>query len=342
MKLKGTLEDPKLLCELFDLCRATQRTCTLCLQSSTIRVFSTGGLESGGGAETGVQVWVECRTNRVFKEFRCQSPYNNALVCDVLDTKHLCHVLKNADKLKRAGEEDEGGAGGYEREVRLSKSTTTGQPLLKLSFKSAKGLKHERYDIPIRLRSQSEIEQMQVPALNDTESVHVQLPHLGELAYFIDTVKGARCSEVSLEAKVLPVLPSGLYNTSTRTSTSSRKSGRGREEREASLAVEATHDYAHLRLFYSSVPRTPPPVDQGEEEEEETESGRPSTTVRMDAKVAVPLKKFAPFLAVVRSMEPSLASMHLVHERALVFCFCHARCANIAAYIPAILPQVFQ
>lgn len=361
MKLKAILEDPKTLFDIFDLCRSTQQTCTVCLQEGTTRVFSTAE------STTDVQVWAECRTNTIFREFRCQSPYNNSVVCDVLDTKHLCHVLRNAEKLREEG---------YEREMRLSKNSA-GRPVLKLSFRSPKGGKNERYDIPIRLRSQQEIEAMQVPALDDEDSIHVMLPqrHCAEISHFVDNARGARCENITLLSKAMD--PSfkrkrsrmndedGLYSLG-------RTASRGHPaELFASLEMLAEHDYAKLALQYSRVQRCPPPgyEEAYEAENEEaydesttgeiynsrarpsrssTEGGRCSAgeasvapTLRSAAEVTIPLKKFAPFIVSVRSLDPSLVSLHLVHEHALVFCFCHARCANIAAYIPAVTPQVF-
>lgn len=355
MKLKAILEDPKTLYDIFDLCRSTQQTCTVCLQEGTTRVFSTAENTAD------VQVWAECRTNTIFREFRCQSPYNNSIVCDILDTKHLCHVLRNAEKLREEG---------YEREVRLSKNSA-GRPVLKLSFRSPKGAKNERYDIPIRLRSQQEIEAMQVPALDDEDSIHVVLPqrHCAELFHFVDNTRSARCENITLRAKAVNPSRKALRvaQEAEEAYPLGRKASRGHPAGLfASLEVLAEHDYAKLSLHYSRIQRSPPPGYEDDEEDEEEayevngaeEEGRTArrprrgtasageahsvVPLRSEAQVTVPLKKFAPFMVSVRSLEPSLVSLHLVNEHALVFCFCHARCTNVAAYIPAVIPQVFR
>lgn len=326
MKLKAVLRDARLLCDVLELCKTTQQTCTLCLQAGTVRVFSA--------AETAeaAQIWAECRTSSIFRDFRCQSPYNDSLVCDILDVRHLCHVLKCADRLTPEN--------GYEREVRLSKGSTG--PLLKMSFRSQRGLKSERYDILIRLRSQKEIEEMCVPALDDANSVHVLVPNMSELSHFVDNVHSARCENITFEAREIPCTPGDR---------GARKSTRGHAPQYASLDVEASHEYASLCLHYKKVKRTPPPGydDEGDDEGQDVgEGGRGSTSTpsRQEkqagvSRVTLPLRKFAPFAVAVRNVEPTMVSMHLVDEKALVLCFCHARAANVAAYIPGLLPQAF-
>lgn len=397
MKLKAIVEDPKILCDIFDLCRRMQHHCTLSLQAETTRIFST--VEH---LQDAAHVWVECKTDRVFRSFRCQSPYpHNSIVCDVLDTKHLCQVLKNAERLR--GE-------GYGREVRLSKQVNGGQaiPILTFTFRSPKGVKQERNDIPIQLRSHAEIEALEIPSVDEEESVHVVVPHMSELFHFVETLRSVRgCDHIFFSSRVHPC-SSGAGRVSSSPLRARRRLEDFNEEDEdeegvphrtaeeevdgeeedaqgpssslfASLEMEATHPYASLRLRYRKVQRIPPPPtyeDDTEEEEEDEEgsNGGHSTALstnkqsrtsrqseageelpeknkpnrkkevqgnaRTEASVTIAVKKFVPFISAIRSLDLSALSIHLVHEQALVFCFRHADCASVAAYIPAVVPEL--
>lgn len=428
MKLKAIVEEPKMLFDIFDLCRRMQQHCTLSLQASTTRVFTS--IEHHQDA---AQVWVECKTEHLLRAFRCQSPYpHNAIVCDILDTRHLCQVLKNAERLR--GE-------GYGREVRLSKQMINGQasPLLTFTFRSPKGVKQERNDIPIQLRSHAEMEALHVPSVEEEESVHVVMPHMSELFHFVETLRSVRgCDHIFFHSRVhsasgrsghtsssssssLSRMRMHRGTTNDRATNSSNDNDDGEEEEDekedddeeenfpssfASLEVEANHPYASLRLRYGKVQRIPPPpydAEDTEEEEEDDEEDRdeggdidtgeikrrtsdgdllpgkkreregsctrrcPSRVggsgeedeekkisekrrgkrkkkvfirARSEAQVTISVKKFVPFISAIRSLDLSALSIHLVHEQALVFCFSHARCARVAAYLPAVVPEV--
>lgn len=377
--------------DIFDLCRRMQHHCTLCLQASTTRVFSTVD-----NLQDAAQVWVELKTDQIFRSFRCQSPYpNNAIVFDVLDIKHLCQVLRNAEKLR--GEQ-------YGREMRLSKqingSGAPGVPLLTFTFRSPKGVKQERNDLPIQLRSHAEMEAMEVPSIDEEESVHVVVPHMSELFHFVETLRSVGgCDHIFFHSRVHSTPSSSRTDRNPHGFSSVEEEGEVEremtEEKEdevgsarplfASLEIEAINPYAKLRLKYGKVQRIPPPpcVDDDADHEEEEEwdgqkhvrtseedemrtpqrgkkrgrsgiPGEESTPVkrklksktkvflnaRNEASVTIPVKKFIPFISAIRSLDLSALSIHLVHERALVFCFGHAHCASVAAYIPAVVPEL--
>lgn len=309
MKLKAVIEDPKLFCDLLELCRSTQQTNTLCVQASTLRIFSCTE------AADAVQVWVDCRTSLIFREFRCQSPYNDSLVCDILDTPHLCHVLRSAEKLK--GE-------GYEREVRLSKGASG--PLLKMAFRSHHGgLKSERYDVSIRLRSQEELNGLSVPSLEEGESIHLSIPRVSELIHFIESSKAARCSRISFKAVGMPDREDGHEDSTNGSSM-------------CQLRMEAPHDYGILSIQYVGVTRRPP-IAMDDEEEGLPASQRMRIEPLQEAEVVISLKRFAPLAAAMRLMELSDCSVHIAHQKALVICFRHSRAASAAVYIPAVASQ---
>lgn len=351
MKFKATLEDPKGLFGVLQVCRSIRRGCIIRLQEKRTRFFTNVEVTDG------VQVWVGCRTDYLFTDFRLDSSYKeHSITCEVLDLNQLYHVIKQAEARERHHSK------AYQTVIRLAR--TGSQPLLKLSMQGVQGQPDLSYDVPVRILSDREIESMSAPPLED-DRVQVVVPNLTELTTFIDKLKSTSCDSVTFAAQGKPIV----------LLTGGHKRGRGSTGSDSSvplmatLVIHAEHFLGSFSLKYDAVellpqPRTTPhrsrrtelagEVGEGEgegvggntpqpgddnddndaerDEEEEEEWMHPEDH---KATVTVEIKEFARFFSAVKEIQPTRVSMYLVDQSALVLSVYASGNTTMVAYIPA-------
>lgn len=335
MKFKAKLEEPRAFLGILQICRSIQRDCIVRLQSSRTRFFTTVDLLDG------VQVWMGCRTDFLFSDFRCDSHYaEQSITCEILSMQQLMHILKQADMRQHSNRTNP-------PIMRLARNGS--KPVLKLTMQGASQyLPDLSYDVPIRILSDAEIERMQAPPLED-DHVQVVVPNLFELATFVDKIKSSACDSITFSAQAFSSeLSRDDEHGGDRAGYKRGRSSGTVGPQLATFHVLADNYLASFSLMYDAVEMIPRPRDregEGEEDGVEEEEGgsarrRPHSTNGVDdecsaATVSVEVKKFARFFSAVREITPTRMSLYLVDQRALVLSVQASGNTTMVAYIPA-------
>lgn len=234
MKLKALLKSPLTLKKLIMVCKTPRQTCNLFLSAEEIKTFSASSTDDP-------QVFSICPTDIIFTSFRCESPYKNSVLCEIIDAKHLCEVLLKAEQL---GDE------GFNRDIQLS--TSDQAPILKISFRSTEKQRQEWYNIPLRLFGLKEWNEVSLPSFSSILPHHAtaMVPNVEGLLRFFDHARIAKCEDIRLTLKVSH-------------SDGSRGNQHEKENRVAKLIAEAANSYASF-MFEFPCPLCKLPEDEEE------------------------------------------------------------------------------
>ncbi|CAD2219137.1 HUS1 checkpoint protein [Angomonas deanei] len=303
MKLKTTLEDSKALLGIIQIFKSIQRECVIRLQSNRTRFLSnTGG--------DGVQVWVGCRTDVIFKDFRCESHYKeNSITCEILDMQQLFHIVKQIDVQERKN-----GKKVYHTLLRLSKRNE--KPIIKLTMQSLFDQPDLSYDVPVRILTDQEIESITAPPL-DNKHVKLLVPNLAELAGFVEKIKNTTCESITFECTEPTETFGGL------------KRGRDSDNRQrCNFSVHAENFLASFSLTYDGVEQI---IDDKTDSEEDDDEQVEYQT----ASVTVDVKKLARFFSAIKDMTPNRVSLYLLSDALVLSVSAYNESTSMVSYVPA-------
>ncbi|EPY24582.1 HUS1 checkpoint protein [Strigomonas culicis] len=275
----------------------------------------------------GAQVWIGCKTNYVFSDFRVDSSLQDkSITCEILDMNQLFHALKQADTHERHHGRQ------YRTEVRLKQQGN--RPLLKFTMGGGMGQPDLSFNVFIRILCEKEIESIIAPPLDDN-NLQIVVPNLQELMVFVERLKNTSCTNIVFRCQTNLSEEDDLLNGHGKRPRPSTE-GDGGSGHTATFVVYAEHFLASFCLKYENVERVMP--RRSEEDEDEEEPEQRNNVLDQHVSVTVEMKQFARFFAAVGDVNPLRMSMYLVDQRALVLSV-HANNGNttMVAYIPAMV-----
>jgi hypothetical protein len=288
MKFKAAVRDPKTLSSVCHSQRMISKKTIIKFHPSRVRFIS-----STNTVTDGTQVWSSCRTDNLFGDYVIESKNDNAIYVEIIDLAQLMQALKCAEH-------------GVNVTMKLAKVDT--RQMIKLSMQTLQEQHDVSHDVPVRVLTEIEANNIVAPALED-RVLQVVLPPLHELLTFVDRVRNAGCGSLTFRAVITSPDP---VNAQT-----------------CRLLISADTLHSNFEMTY---PNTEMIHRQAEDRDDEVP---PPLT---EASVTVDIKKFGRFLS-VRGVCPSKVIAHLVDDKALVLSAYAVGETNLVFFIPSLIQR---
>ena len=174
MKFKATVRDAKTLAAVASTLKGFSKKVTLKLHPTRLRLISCPS--TAAAASHSCQVWSSCHTAAMLVDARIESKsHDGSIYCDLPDVTPLIHALRSCERA----------AGG----ATLKLTKVGPRPVLSLSMQHA-GMGHDiMHDVPVRVLAEAEVASLIVAPALERVLVQVTLPHLTDVAAFVDRVR---------------------------------------------------------------------------------------------------------------------------------------------------------
>jgi hypothetical protein len=291
MKFKAAVRDPKTLSSVCHSQKMISKKAIIKFHPSRIRFIS-----STNTVTDGTQVWSSCRTEQLFGDHVIESKNDNAIYVEIVDLGQLLQALKCAEH-------------GSNVTMKLAKVDT--RQLIKLSMQTLMEQHDVSLDVPVRVLSELEANNIVAPALED-RVLQVVLPPLHELTSFVDRVRNAGSGSLTFRA----VITGDPEHAST-----------------CRLLVSSETLHSTFQMVYAAaelVRRAPPPRTDDNDEA--------CDSPLSEASVTVDIKKFGRFLS-VRGVCPTKVIAHIVDDKALVLSAYAIGDTNLVFYVPSLMQR---
>ncbi|KAJ2492663.1 Checkpoint protein hus1 [Coemansia sp. RSA 2050] len=171
MRLRTLVTNSTLLLRVVQSIDKLSKSAILKLTPTKLQIIVVTELDSG------LQLWSDIAADAIFRDYQIESVHNNEIYFEF-----------NIDNLQRALRSTQSGALG----VSMKLAKRHGLPVLSLTIRSQSGSGHEVslfQDVPVRMLSALQMEQIQEPTLPDGQ-VHFMMPPLNNVRSIAERMKG--------------------------------------------------------------------------------------------------------------------------------------------------------
>lgn len=280
MKFKAVLRDTKAMTAICHAIRSFHRRCIIKLHNDRCRIIA-----NQGSSDDQTQVWTALRADVAFQDLRIESRLDNAIYLEIADIAHLQFAMRSADRPKVTSM------------IKLAKSGD--RSVLAVSIQGGTG--DAVFELPVQVLAESQVALMLRPPSIENEMLQVRMPHLLDLVGFVDRMKSAQCTQLTM--------------TSHRT-------------RGAKTCVLTIKGVSFVSSFSVKFHETEILGEVAAQKEPTFLDHTLQTSVTID------MKSFTRFLA-VRDSNPTQVIAHLVPNRVIVLTAYSASETVLVFYIPA-------